>query len=81
MAEGAERRDGGSAARDRSRSAIPGFLRRSLSLDPSSRCFRLVGERSDLTGIRGFQFGPGTAPRMFAILLGAMGIVIMLIGL
>ena len=36
---------------------------------------------SDLTGIRGFQFGPGTAPRMFAILLGAMGVVIMLIGL
>ena len=34
----------------------------------------------DLTGIRGFQFGPGTAPRMFAILLGAMGILIMLIG-
>jgi putative tricarboxylic transport membrane protein len=34
----------------------------------------------DLTGIRGFQFGPGTAPRMFAILLGAMGLVIMLIG-
>ena len=34
----------------------------------------------DLTGIRGFQFGPGTAPRMFAILLGAMGIIIMLIG-
>ena len=36
---------------------------------------------SDLTGIRGFQFGPGTAPRMFAILLGAMGLVIMVIGL
>src|SRR5436190_14060799 len=36
---------------------------------------------SDLTGIKGFQFGPGTAPRMFAILLGAMGVVIMLIGL
>ena len=24
---------------------------------------------SDLSGIRGFQFGPGTAPRMFAIML------------
>ena len=36
---------------------------------------------SDLTGQRGFQFGPGTAPRMFAILLGAMGVIIMLIGL
>lgn len=35
----------------------------------------------DLTGIKGFQFGPGTAPRMFAIMLGAMGVVIMLIGL
>jgi putative tricarboxylic transport membrane protein len=35
---------------------------------------------SDLTGTRGFQFGPGTAPRMFAILLGMMGIVITLIG-
>jgi putative tricarboxylic transport membrane protein len=36
---------------------------------------------SDLGGIKGFQFGPGTAPRMFAVLLGAMGVVIMLIGL
>jgi putative tricarboxylic transport membrane protein len=36
---------------------------------------------SDLTGIRGFQFGPGTAPRMFAILLGGMGVIIMLVGL
>ncbi len=35
---------------------------------------------SDLTGIKGFQFGPGTAPRMFAILLGAIGLVIMLTG-
>jgi putative tricarboxylic transport membrane protein len=35
---------------------------------------------SDLTGIRGFQFGPGTAPRMFASLLGIMGLIIMLIG-
>jgi putative tricarboxylic transport membrane protein len=35
---------------------------------------------SDLTGTRGFQFGPGTAPRMFASLLGLMGFVIMLIG-
>jgi putative tricarboxylic transport membrane protein len=35
---------------------------------------------SDLTGIRGFQFGPGTAPRMFASLLGIMGFIIMLIG-
>jgi putative tricarboxylic transport membrane protein len=35
---------------------------------------------SDLTGIRGFQFGPGTAPRMFGILLGLMGVVITLVG-
>jgi putative tricarboxylic transport membrane protein len=34
----------------------------------------------DLTGIKGFQFGPGTAPRMFAIMLAAMGLVVMLIG-
>jgi putative tricarboxylic transport membrane protein len=36
---------------------------------------------SDLSGIKGFQFGPGTAPRMFAIMLGGMGVAIMLIGL
>ena len=35
---------------------------------------------SDLGGIKGFQFGPGTAPRMFAIMLAGMGVVIMLIG-
>ena len=35
----------------------------------------------DLSGIKGFQFGPGTAPRMFAILLGIMGLLIMLVGL
>ena len=35
----------------------------------------------DLTGIKGFQFGPGTAPRMFAVMLGVMGFIIMLIGL
>lgn len=28
---------------------------------------------SDLPGMRGFAFGPGTAPRMFAILLGLLG--------
>jgi len=28
---------------------------------------------SDLGGMRGFAFGPGTAPRMFAILLGVLG--------
>jgi putative tricarboxylic transport membrane protein len=36
---------------------------------------------SDLPGMRGFAFGPGTAPRMFAYGLIACGIGIMLIGL
>ncbi len=34
----------------------------------------------DLPGMRGFAFGPGTAPRMFAIMLGLMGIVVALTG-
>ena len=28
----------------------------------------------DLPGMRGFAFGPGTAPRMFAIVLGLLGL-------
>ena len=28
---------------------------------------------SDLPGMRGFAFGPGTAPRLFALLLAATG--------
>jgi putative tricarboxylic transport membrane protein len=28
----------------------------------------------DLPGMRGFAFGPGTAPRIFALVLGALGI-------
>jgi putative tricarboxylic transport membrane protein len=36
---------------------------------------------SDLPGMRGFAFGPGTAPRLFAGLLFAFGLVIALIGL
>jgi putative tricarboxylic transport membrane protein len=36
---------------------------------------------SDLPGMRGFAFGPGTAPRMFAILLAATGAGVALIGL
>jgi putative tricarboxylic transport membrane protein len=36
---------------------------------------------SDLPGMRGFAFGPGTAPRMFAGLLMAFGVVIAVIGL
>jgi putative tricarboxylic transport membrane protein len=30
----------------------------------------------DLPGMRGFAFGPGTAPRMFAIVLGVLGITV-----
>jgi len=35
----------------------------------------------DLPGMRGFAFGPGTAPRMFSIMLGLMGVVVTLTGL
>jgi putative tricarboxylic transport membrane protein len=35
----------------------------------------------DLPGMRGFAFGPGTAPRMFAYVLGALGIAIAATGL
>ncbi|MBV8745556.1 MAG: tripartite tricarboxylate transporter TctB family protein [Xanthobacteraceae bacterium] len=30
----------------------------------------------DLPGMRGFAFGPGTAPRIFASILGALGLVV-----
>ena len=30
----------------------------------------------DLPGMRGFAFGPGTAPRMFASILGALGLIV-----
>ena len=36
---------------------------------------------SDLPGMRGFAFGPGTAPRMFATLLAAIGGLVALSGL
>jgi putative tricarboxylic transport membrane protein len=36
---------------------------------------------SDLQGMRGFSFGAGTAPRMFAVLLLGLGIAVMLVGL
>lgn len=36
---------------------------------------------SNLPGMRGFAFGPGTAPRLFAIILAALGVILMLIGL
>jgi putative tricarboxylic transport membrane protein len=35
----------------------------------------------DLPGMRGFAFGPGTAPRMFAGILGALGALIAFVGL
>jgi putative tricarboxylic transport membrane protein len=35
----------------------------------------------DLPGMRGFAFGPGTAPRMFAIMLGIVGLLVAAIGL
>ena len=35
----------------------------------------------DLPGMRGFAFGPGTAPRMFAYVLGALGIAVTAMGL
>src|ERR1041384_7693569 len=36
---------------------------------------------SDLPGMRGFAFGPGTAPRLFAYSLMALGAGVMLVGL
>lgn len=36
---------------------------------------------SDLQGMRGFSFGAGTAPRMFAFLLLGLGIAVMVVGL
>jgi putative tricarboxylic transport membrane protein len=35
----------------------------------------------DLSGMRGFAFGPGTAPRLFAVLLGLAGAAVAIIGL
>ena len=35
----------------------------------------------DLPGMRGFAFGPGTAPRMFAIVLGVLGLLVAFTGL
>jgi putative tricarboxylic transport membrane protein len=36
---------------------------------------------SDLPGMRGFAFGPGTAPRLFAYLMLGLGVVVALTGL
>ncbi|MEA2977609.1 MAG: putative tricarboxylic transport rane protein [Alphaproteobacteria bacterium] len=35
----------------------------------------------DLSSMRGFAFGPGTAPRLFAVLLGISGVVVATIGI
>ena len=35
----------------------------------------------DLPGMRGFAFGPGTAPRMFAVVLGVLGLTVSISGL
>ena len=35
----------------------------------------------DLPGMRGFAFGPGTAPRGFAMVLGALGLAVSITGL
>src|SRR5215813_7226692 len=35
---------------------------------------------SDLQGMHGFTFGPGTAPRMFAVLLLGLGAAVALVG-
>ena len=40
-----------------------------------------IWSSSDLTGMHGFAFGPGTAPRMFAGLLGAVGLAVAMTGL
>jgi putative tricarboxylic transport membrane protein len=36
---------------------------------------------SDLAGMRGFSFGPGTAPRMFGVLLAILGAGVAITGL
>lgn len=36
---------------------------------------------ADLPGMRGFQFGPGTAPHLFTLILGGLGIAIAITGL
>jgi putative tricarboxylic transport membrane protein len=35
----------------------------------------------DLPGMRGFAFGPGTAPRMFALVVAALGVAVSVTGL
>src|ERR1700752_1475698 len=40
-----------------------------------------VGASHDLGGMRGFAVGPGTAPTIFAYVLGALGIAVAITGL
>jgi putative tricarboxylic transport membrane protein len=42
--------------------------------------FALEASR-DLPGMRGFAFGPGTAPRMFAVIVGVLGLAVSITGL
>jgi Tripartite tricarboxylate transporter TctB family len=42
--------------------------------------FALEASR-DLPGMRGFAFGPGTAPRMFAVVVGLLGLAVSATGL
>jgi putative tricarboxylic transport membrane protein len=41
--------------------------------------FALIAS-AELPGQRGFAFGPGTAPRLFAVILAAIGVAVALIG-
>jgi putative tricarboxylic transport membrane protein len=41
--------------------------------------FALIAS-AELPGQRGFAFGPGTAPRLFAIILAAIGVAVTLVG-
>ena len=61
-----------------SRSIAAGLYRRGRA--DGAGLVRAVGLR-DLQGMRGFSFGAGTAPRMFGVLMLALGAGIALIGL
>ena len=51
-----------------------------LALMAVSHCLP-CGRRSDLQGMHGFSFGPGTAPRMFAVLLLGLGAAVVVVGI
>jgi putative tricarboxylic transport membrane protein len=76
MADGVEASTGGQRGRfviSNPRDFLGGAILLALAL------FALWAS-ANLPGMRGFAFGPGTAPRLFAVLLGAFGILIMLTG-